>query len=246
LLADIVPASVYGRAYGFERAMDNLGAIIGPLLAIGLVGTVGVRWAIGLSIIPGLLAALAIVYAIRHTTTPDRRDRQPIRLRVRPVLQGQLGRLMTGITVFEVGNCAATLITVPPAATATVTTPPECSSSALPCSWPPTRGSPPVRLGSSPWHPPSCSPGSASAAWRPQNTPPSPPTPPPTFGARPSGSWPSPSPPATSPPPPSPASSGRPSRPPPPSSFLAATMTAATGTLAIVAKHDTVAEAESA
>jgi MFS family permease len=30
LLADIVPASVYGRAYGFERAMDNLGAIVGP------------------------------------------------------------------------------------------------------------------------------------------------------------------------------------------------------------------------
>ena len=30
LLADIVPAAVYGRAYGFERAMDNLGAIAGP------------------------------------------------------------------------------------------------------------------------------------------------------------------------------------------------------------------------
>jgi MFS family permease len=36
LLADVVPAHAYGRAYGFERAMDNLGAIIGPLLAIGL------------------------------------------------------------------------------------------------------------------------------------------------------------------------------------------------------------------
>ena len=36
LLADIVPAEVYGRAYGFERAMDNLGAIIGPLLGIVL------------------------------------------------------------------------------------------------------------------------------------------------------------------------------------------------------------------
>ena len=110
LLADIVPASVYGRAYGFERAMDNLGAIAGPLQAIGLVGTVGVRWAIGLSVIPGLLAALAIVYAIGHTAAPARRDRQPIRLQVRPVLQGQLGRLMAGITVFELGNCAATLL----------------------------------------------------------------------------------------------------------------------------------------
>jgi hypothetical protein len=41
-----VPASVYGRAYGCERAMDNLGAIFGPLLALGLVALVGVRTAI--------------------------------------------------------------------------------------------------------------------------------------------------------------------------------------------------------
>jgi sugar phosphate permease len=52
LLADIVPASVYGRAYGFERAMDNLGAIAGPLLALALVGLVGTRTAIALSISP--------------------------------------------------------------------------------------------------------------------------------------------------------------------------------------------------
>jgi hypothetical protein len=51
LLADVVPAAAYGRAYGFERAMDNLGAILGPLLGIGLVAAVGVRGAILLSII---------------------------------------------------------------------------------------------------------------------------------------------------------------------------------------------------
>jgi sugar phosphate permease len=110
LLADVVPATAYGRAYGFERAMDNLGAIVGPLLAIGLVAAVGTRWAIGLSVIPGLLAALAIVYAIRHTATPRRREREPIRLKVKPVLQGGLGRLFVGISAFELGNCAATLM----------------------------------------------------------------------------------------------------------------------------------------
>jgi MFS family permease len=110
LLADVVPASAYGRAYGFERAMDNLGAIGGPLLALGLVELVGVRTAILLSIIPGLLAVAAIVYAIRHTAAPSERTRRPIRLHVRPVLRGQLGRLMVGISVFELGNIAATLL----------------------------------------------------------------------------------------------------------------------------------------
>lgn len=110
LLADVVPPAAYGRAYGFERSMDNLGAIGGPLLAIALVATVGTRSAILLSVIPGLLAALAIIYAVRHTATPTTRERAPIRLKVRPVLRGDLGALFVGISAFELGNCAATLL----------------------------------------------------------------------------------------------------------------------------------------
>lgn len=110
LLADVVPANAYGRAYGFERAMDNLGAILGPLLALGLVAIVGMRWAIGLSVIPGLLAAAAIVYAIRHTRHATTRTRTPIRLKVRPVWRGRLGRVLAAVTAFEVGNVAATLL----------------------------------------------------------------------------------------------------------------------------------------
>jgi MFS family permease len=110
LLADVVAPGAYGRAYGFERAMDNLGAIGGPLLALGLVAVVGVRNAILLSIIPGLLAALAIVYAIRHIHRPATRKREPIRLRVQPVLGAGLGRLLAAVGAFEVGNVAATLL----------------------------------------------------------------------------------------------------------------------------------------
>ncbi|WP_028066003.1 MFS transporter [Solirubrobacter soli] len=110
LLADVVPAGAYGRAYGFERAMDNLGAIGGPLLALALVALVGVRTAILLSIIPGLLAAAAIMYVIRHTTAAREREHQPVRLQVRPVLHGRLRRLLIGISVFELGNVAATLL----------------------------------------------------------------------------------------------------------------------------------------
>lgn len=110
LLADVVPASVYGRAYGFERAMDNLGAIGGPLLAIALVALIGVRSAILLSIIPGLLAAAAIIYAIHRAPTLAERERQPIRIHVRPLLHGRLGRLLATAAAFELGNLAATLM----------------------------------------------------------------------------------------------------------------------------------------
>lgn len=110
LLADAVPPEAYGRAYGFERAMDNLGAIAGPLLAIGLVAVFGVRTAILLSTIPGLMAPLTILYAVRHLPRLTARERRPIRVRVRPVLRGRLGALMLAVSAFELGNIAVTLL----------------------------------------------------------------------------------------------------------------------------------------
>jgi MFS family permease len=110
LLADVVPASAYGRAYGFERAMDNLGAVIGPLIALGLVAVTSVRTAILVSVVPGLLAAGAILYAIGQAKLPANRERRSIRFHVRPLLRGQLGRLLGAFAVFEIGNLAATLL----------------------------------------------------------------------------------------------------------------------------------------
>jgi MFS family permease len=109
LLADAVPPNAYGRAYGFERAMDNLGAIFGPIFAIGLVALTSVRTAIVLSVIPGLLAAAAIAYAAARIAERPREHR-PFSVRVRPVLRGSLRRILAGVGAFELGNVAATLM----------------------------------------------------------------------------------------------------------------------------------------
>lgn len=110
LLADAVPAKAYGRAYGFERAMDNLGAIVGPVLALALVAIFSVRTAILLSVIPGLLATGAILYAIRHLRASTERKHEKLQLRVREAMSGGLGRVFVGIGAFELGNIAATLM----------------------------------------------------------------------------------------------------------------------------------------
>jgi MFS family permease len=110
LLTDVVAPEAYGRAYGFERAMDNAGAIGGPLLALALLSLVGVRDAILLSVIPGLLATLAIFVAVRSARRLERHERPPLRIRIRPVLHGRLGRLLGAITAYELGNAAATLL----------------------------------------------------------------------------------------------------------------------------------------
>ena len=107
----MAPAA-YGRAYGFERAMDNLGAILGPLLGVALVAWLGVRGAIGASVVPGLLAAAAILVAVRATpvrAASTGSSRLP-RLQVRAVARGPLGRVLGVVALFEAGNCAATLL----------------------------------------------------------------------------------------------------------------------------------------
>ena len=62
------------------------------------------------SVVPGLLAAAAIIYAIRVTRKPTVQARHPLRFQIRPVLKGELGRLFVGIGAFEIGNVAATVL----------------------------------------------------------------------------------------------------------------------------------------
>ncbi len=108
LLADSVLPSAYGRAYGFERAMDNVGAILGPLLAIGLVAVVSVRTAILISVIPGLLAVVAMAYAVAHIERAENQE-HTLRLQFRAAFS-YVRPLFMSIGAFEVGNVAATLL----------------------------------------------------------------------------------------------------------------------------------------
>ncbi|MGH9723878.1 MAG: MFS transporter [Candidatus Acidiferrales bacterium] len=62
LLADAVEPGKEGRAFGFERAMDTLGAVLGPLCAATLLGVLGLRGVFRWTVIPGVAAALAFAF----------------------------------------------------------------------------------------------------------------------------------------------------------------------------------------
>ena len=59
LLMSLVPRKAYGRASGLERAGDNAGALLGPLLAAALVASFGLRNVMLIAAVPGLLAVVA-------------------------------------------------------------------------------------------------------------------------------------------------------------------------------------------
>ncbi len=72
LLAASVDASAYGRAFGFERMMDTLGAIVGPSTALLLLHLTAHRTStvLLLTLIPGLIAAAAIAFLVREKGRP--------------------------------------------------------------------------------------------------------------------------------------------------------------------------------
>ena len=62
LLADCVAPEQEGRAFGFERAMDTLGAVLGPLCATALLGVLGARGVLRWTLLPGATAAVAFAF----------------------------------------------------------------------------------------------------------------------------------------------------------------------------------------
>jgi len=70
ILAHVTPAGQRGRVFGFHRAMDNLGAVLGPLLAtLFLYFYPGsYRTLFGLTIVPGVIA-IALIVMIREEPT---------------------------------------------------------------------------------------------------------------------------------------------------------------------------------
>ncbi|MDR3686814.1 MAG: MFS transporter, partial [Coriobacteriia bacterium] len=75
LLAEYTPAAERGRAFGWHRAMDSAGAVIGPLIALALVAASdgNLRLVIALTAIPGLIGA-ALVLTVREKRRAARAD----------------------------------------------------------------------------------------------------------------------------------------------------------------------------
>jgi MFS family permease len=74
LLAGSVTRETYGRAFGFERMMDTVGAIVGPITALILVTVFAhnYRHVFLVTLIPGLLAAGVIAFLVKE------KERKPV------------------------------------------------------------------------------------------------------------------------------------------------------------------------
>lgn len=113
MLTDAIPPGARGRAFGFHRFGDTLGAIVGPMAAIALLSGVHevlptARALLWWTLVPGVLAA--VVFAL---SVPEKAGLQP---HPRPLRAGldamppQLRRLFLGVGLFGAGDFAHTML----------------------------------------------------------------------------------------------------------------------------------------
>jgi MFS family permease len=110
LLAGSVSAEAYGRAFGLERAMDTIGAIVGPLSAFFLLQLLNHRYALlfALTLIPGLLAAATMAFVVKEQArTPVPHISFGASLRALP---SRFRQFLAAVFVFGIGDFAHSLL----------------------------------------------------------------------------------------------------------------------------------------
>jgi len=66
LIADSVSESISGKAFGIHRTIDQLGAIVGPLVAFAILQTLDIRAVFLVSLIPGAIAVIILIFFVKE------------------------------------------------------------------------------------------------------------------------------------------------------------------------------------
>jgi MFS family permease len=104
LVAELTPAQDRGRAFGFQRAMDHAGAVLGPLLAtLALLFVRDLRVVFALAAVPGVLAVVMLVQGVSEEPRGDPAPSAP-RSAAEARLEPGLVRYLAVLAVFTLGN----------------------------------------------------------------------------------------------------------------------------------------------
>jgi MFS family permease len=106
LIADSAEPQYRGVAFGLHRAMDTTGAVVGPLIALGVMGFLPgmpLAWLFAIALIPGLLSVLLAAVAIRDI--PHAPAAQTVKA---PAMfqkfPGVFWHFIAGFAIFSLGN----------------------------------------------------------------------------------------------------------------------------------------------
>ncbi|HEV3241651.1 MAG TPA: MFS transporter [Methyloceanibacter sp.] len=82
LVADITPADQRGAAFGLRQSLDTIGAILGPLTAIGLMAFFhdDIRTVLWFAVVPAVISVTVLIFGVKEQALPRQEARALLRL----------------------------------------------------------------------------------------------------------------------------------------------------------------------
>ncbi|MDD5208063.1 MAG: MFS transporter [Elusimicrobiales bacterium] len=107
LIAGSVDKEHWGKAFGFHRAMDTLGAALGPLAALALIsfmpaGKPDYRFIFMLAFIPGVIGVFVLLYFVTEPAAPAKAPGAPPA--VRTPMTSDFKVFLALYSIFAIGN----------------------------------------------------------------------------------------------------------------------------------------------
>lgn len=108
LLVSAAQPGVYGRMFGFQRMMDNLGAVFGPLLALLLLKWIPLSFIFIVAFVPVLISCLIIIVFVKEVHAKN--SKISIHTPHISLFSSQFKSYLLAVGVFGLGNCAVSLL----------------------------------------------------------------------------------------------------------------------------------------
>ncbi|MCX5781306.1 MAG: MFS transporter [Elusimicrobia bacterium] len=105
LIADTCEPAEKGKAFGFNRAMDHAGALIGPLIATALLAFVvkDMRVVFALAFIPAICALAIVIFLVKEKKPQFACQNEPIKLNFN-IFDSNFRKYILVVFVFTLGN----------------------------------------------------------------------------------------------------------------------------------------------
>ena len=80
MISELAPSDIRGACFGLRQSLDTVGAVLGPLLAVGLLWwwNDNIGWVLWVAVLPGLVSMVLLLRLKEPTSSDSRPPRLPI------------------------------------------------------------------------------------------------------------------------------------------------------------------------
>src|SRR5262249_32146410 len=105
MIADSAPPAIRGRAFGIQRAMDQLGAAVGPLVAYGILRLWPGQWSYVFlaTLVPGAIVVVLVLFGLREKKPSTQLASPSLRLTLAP-FAAPFKFYLVVLVIFTLGN----------------------------------------------------------------------------------------------------------------------------------------------